>query len=138
MGFNENAGGSQLVRIDLDSEAEHLLRTWPPQDGYGANPFWPSADKSQARVAFNEYNLNTNNCTPLTVADYSGAELFPASFTTERVGRDPTWVGNDVVMQRRTPMDASGRCSSTTSIAMIDLDNNAETVLVSGHNPDGR
>ena len=137
-GLGENAGGSQLVRIDLLSGIESLLREWLPQDGYGANPFWPSADKSQARVAFNEYNLNTNNCTPLTVTDYSGNQLFPAPFTTERVGRDPTWVGNDVVMQRRTPMDGSGKCSTTTSISMIDLDSTAETVLVTGHNPDGR
>jgi hypothetical protein len=64
--------------------------------------------------------------------------LFPASFMTERVGRDPTWVGNDVVMQRRTPMDGSGKCSSTTSISTIDLDSSTETVLVTGHNPDGR
>jgi hypothetical protein len=92
----------------------------------------------RARVAFNDYNVNTNNCTPLTVTYYCGNQLFPTSLTTERVGRDPTWVGNDVVMQRRTPVDGSGKCSSTTSISLIDLDSSAEKLLVTGHNPDGR
>lgn len=138
MGSGDKAGGSQLVRIDLETQTAIVLREWLPQDGYGANPFWPSADKHSPRVAFNDYILNSNNCTPLTVTDYDGNELFPSTFTMDRMGRDPTWVGDEVVMQRRTPMDGSGKCSTSTSISMIDLDNNAETALVTGYNPDGR
>lgn len=137
-GFGEHAGGSQLVRIDITSGTEHRLREWLPHDGYGSNPFWPSADKTQARIAFNEYNQDTSNCSPLTVTDYDGNELFPGAFTVERFGRDPTWVGNDVVMLRRTSMDGRGKCGSTSSISMVELGTNVESVLITGYSPDGR
>jgi len=139
-GFGASAGASQLVRIDLDSAPvqETVLRASVPQAGYGASPFWPSADPNSNRIAFHEYVVNSDNCTPLTVTDYDGNELDTAGFSVERYGRDPTWVGGRIVMQRRNPMNGSGACSSTTSLSQVVLESNEESVLLTGHNPDGR
>lgn len=139
-GNQSNSGGSQLVRIDLTTTpaTEVLLREWLPQDGYGPHSFWPAADQYVDRVAFHEYIEGSNNCTPLVVTDKDGNQLYPSLAVPARFGRSPTWAGNNVVMERRTPMDGSGKCGSTTSITEVDLTTNAETVLTTGIQPNGR
>lgn len=135
-GYGANGGASRLVKINLGvvPAEETILR----EAGFGANPFWPSADPHSARIAFHEYVLNSNNCSPLTVTNYDGNELDTAGFNVERYGRDPTWVGGRIVMQRRSPMNGSGTCSTTTSLAEVILESGQETVLTTGYYPDGR
>lgn len=139
-GIQLNNGASKLVRIDLTaiSAAEYILREWPAQTGYGAHVFWPAANQNDDRVAFNEYTVGTNNCTPLVITDRDGIQSFPASGDPARYGRSGTWVGDNVVMERRGPMDGSGKCASTTSLSRIYPATNAETVLVTGYQPNGR
>ena len=137
-----NDGGSQLVRIDLPPApapaTEVLLRQWLPHTGYGANIFSPAADQYADRVAFLMYIEGTNNCTQLVVTDINGTPVISGPTVPARYGQVPTWVGNNVVMVRRSPMDGSGKCGSTSSLAQIDLTTNAETVLTTGYNPNGR
>ena len=140
-GYGANGGASRLVKVNLGivPAEETVLREWLPQAGFGANPFWPSADPHSDRIAFHEYVLNSNNCSPLTVTDYDGAETEDTkNLAVERYGRDPTWVGGRIVMQRRSPMNGSGSCSSTTSLVEVILGSGQETVLATGHYPDGR
>ena len=135
-----NEGASQLVRVDLTTAPATavLLREWLSHPGYGANIFSPAADQYADRVAFLLYIEGTNNCTPLVVTNRDGTPLIYGPTVPARYGQVPTWVGNNVVMVRRGPMDGSGKCGSTTSLAQIDLTTNAETVLTTGYNPNGR
>lgn len=135
-----NSGASKLVRIDLTTTpaTEIILREWPQQDGYGAQFFSPAANQYDNRVAFHEYIVGTNNCTPLVVTDMDGIPIPPAPGATARYGKFGTWVGNNVVMERRGPMDGSGKCASTTSLSQIDPTTGAETVLITGYQPNGR
>ena len=134
-----NSGASKLVRIDLTTTpaTEIILREWPQQTGYGAHAFSPAANQYDDRVAFNEYILNSNNCTPLVVADGNGSPILPASGASARYGKFGTWVGDNVVMERRGPMDGSGKCASTTSLSQVYPGTNAETVLITGYQPNG-
>jgi hypothetical protein len=135
-----NSGASKLVRIDLATTPATaiILREWPQQTGYGSHFFSPAANQRDNRVAFNEYIVGTNNCTPLVVTDMDGIPILPAPGATARYGKFGTWVGDNVVMERRGPMDGSGKCASTTSISQIDPTTNAETVLTTGYQPNGR
>lgn len=131
-----NDGASRLVRIDLTTEVptEHILR-----EGYVGNAYYPSADKYSPRIAFTDYIEGTNNCTPLVVTDYDGNELFPSGLVPQQMGRFPTWLGNDIVLQQRTDKDRRGRCTYTGALSKVDLDTNVETVLIeTGALPDGR
>ncbi len=135
-----NSGASKLVRIDLTTTpaTEIILREWPQQTGYGSHVFSPAANQYDDRVAFNEYILGSNNCTPLVVTDRDGIPIGPAAGVATRYGKFGTWVGDNVVMERRGPMDGSGRCANTTSLSQIDPATNAETVLITGYQPNGR
>ena len=135
-----NSGASKLVRIDLTTTpaTEIILREWPQQTGYGSHVFSPAANQYDNRVAFNEYIVGTNNCTPLVVTDMNGIPSLPASGATARYGKFGTWVGNNVVMERRGPMDGSGKWASTTSLSQIEPTTSAETVLITGYQPNGR
>lgn len=141
-GNQSNAGASMLVRIDLPPDTapvtQTVLRTWVAHPGYGANVFSPAVNTHDGRVAFLEYIEGSNNCTQLVVTDPNGNLLFPAANLPKRFGRWPTWVGDDVVLERRGPMDGSGKCTTTDSIARVELATNAETVLTGGYGPNGR
>ncbi len=136
-GRGTNSGSSKLVRLDLVSDQEIVIAEWAAQSGYGANPFWPAADKWNDRVAFVDYIPNTNNCSPLVVMDYSGAVSFLGS-RTGAVGLKPTWVGDKVVMDRREPANGRDYCRTTDSLEAVDLSTGGETILVSGGFADGR
>jgi hypothetical protein len=141
-GNQANSGASQLARIDLATDTtlatEAVLRTWAPHLGYGANVFAPAVNQDDDRVAFLEYIEGTNNCTQLVVTDMYGKQLFPAANVPRRFGTSPTWFGNNVLLERRSPMDGSGKCANTGSISQVEIATNAETVLTSGYVPNGR
>lgn len=135
-----NSGASKLVRVDLTTTpaTEIVLREWPQQTGYGSHFFSPAANQYDDRVAFNEYIVGSNNCTPLVVTDRDGIPILPAPGASARYGKFGTWVGDNVVMERRGSMDGSGKCASTTSLSQIDPTTSAETVLITGYQPNGR
>ena len=140
-GTGADSGGSQLVRIDLATATapatETRLRESLPRTGYGTHAFSPAANKHGEGVAFIEYIEGTSNCTPLVVTDNDGLALVPAAFTTERLGKFPTWVGVNVVMEPRASMVRLS-CADTTSIAQVAPDGTETVLLTQGNRADGR
>jgi hypothetical protein len=130
-----NAGAiPKLVRIDLgEAPSEHVLRA--PETG--GSIFTPAASKTADRVAFVGYVTGTSNCTPLIVADSNGVAIVPAPADPVAYGTFPTWVGDSVLMEGRTPPDKFLKCASTGSILRVEP-NNVQTALVIGKQPDGR
>lgn len=134
---NPDRGHTKLVRIDLTTGSETVLRDSPARDGYGGHPFWPAADKRADRVAFMDLISGADRCNPLVVTDYYGAESYRGS-DAGGVGQRPTWLGNRVVMERLLPSSGRYQCRESGSIEVIDLVTGAGIDLVSGSNPDGR
>lgn len=131
-GFDSNQGRRQLIRIDLDTSPV-TVQVLSENAIYGR--YHPSVDASGSQLAFGELVPGTDDCTQLVVTDLNGENA--RILDPPRFGAEPTWLGDNVLMNGIGPMSKRGRCRVTGNIVQIEPDNN-ETTLTSGSRAKGR
>jgi hypothetical protein len=131
-GYSSNQGRAQLIRIDLDTNpvTVQILRENAIYSRYR-----PSVDAGSSQLAFGELVPGTEGCTQLVVTDLNGENA--RTLDPPRFGSEPTWLGDNVLMNGIGPMSKRGRCRAMGNIVQIEPDN-SETTLTSGSRAKGR
>lgn len=135
---NPDRGHVKLVRIDLTTGSETVLRDSREGAGYDSHIFDPATDKRADRVAFVDFRAGTDRCAPIVVTDFYGAELYRGSDASGGVGKFPTWVGNGLVTGLMQPSTGRYECRTPGLIGRIDLATGGVAELTTGQSPDGR
>ena len=126
----------RILRITLPC-ADAVACTTVLADEPVAAAYWPSLNSTGTTVAYSDFLGGFNGCYQLRFVDSATAiPLFGG--TQPRYGKQSSWLGDQLLVNGRTPPTRKGTCSETGMVTVIDPATGAETPLVSGFSPDGR